>query len=64
VFQESCLVLSVGAHLVFAEFSEVKNKDRTGKITEWFPKNNQTELLKKYDQFTKRDFVGIGSVHR
>ena len=43
--------------LALREFSEVKNKDGTGKITEWFPKNIQTELLKKYDQFTKRDFV-------
>jgi len=39
------------------EFSEVKNKDGTGKITEWFPQNRQTELLNKYDQFTKRDFI-------
>jgi hypothetical protein len=39
------------------EFSEIKNKDGTGKITEWFPQNRQTELLNKYDQFTKKDFV-------
>jgi len=43
--------------LALREFSEVKNKDGTGKITEWFPQNRQTELLNQYDQFTKRDLI-------